>query len=86
MTEPTQKLARGASHTEGSRTYRGEMPRDMFNALPEKIQGKIKAAVKREEDKAAAVAKSNQSQAEKTETDQAEVAKEKDKKNNRPGK
>ena len=73
----TQKLPRGVSHNVGAHRYEKEMPLSLFQKLPEKIQEKIKAGLKREEVAAAAIVKSNEAQAGKTTADQAEVTKEK---------
>jgi len=90
MTEPMQKLARGAMHCEGAQKYVGEMPLSVFKKLPDKVQIKMKACLKSQEVDAEKIARSNMSQAEKTAADQAKVRKERDeekaKKDNKPGK
>jgi hypothetical protein len=78
MTVEYQKLARGVSHNVGGVRYENEMPLAVFQKLPEKIQGKLKAALKKEEDDAAKVEAENKKQAEKTEADQVKAQKEKD--------
>ncbi len=78
MTEPMQKLARGAMHCVGAKKYRGEMPLSMFKKLPDKVQIKMEANLKSQEVDAEKIAKSNMSQAKKTEADHAKVVKAKD--------